>query len=31
MITCWCDCKHDIMSLEIIILVWIFAIILASV
>ena len=23
-ITCWCDCKHDIMSLDIIMLVWIF-------
>ena len=24
MITCWCDYKHDIMSLDIIMLVWIF-------
>ena len=31
MITCWCDFKHDIMSLDIIMLVRIFAIVLASV
>ena len=32
MITCWCDCKHDITSLDIIMLVWnFFSMVLVSV